>query len=145
MEGPWPTLRSALALSLASAGLAVNVLKYLFGRARPDRVHDQTIFYGPFGMFNHGAGVAIDSMPSGHTTAAFAMATALAWRWPRWTFLWYLLAAGVGVSRTFVDRHFPSDVILGALLGTVVARLVCARLPQFWARFTRQYQRTTHA
>lgn len=71
--------------------------------------------------------MAIDSMPSGHTAAAFAMATALAWRWPKARCLWYLLAGGVGIARMLVDRHFLSDVILGALLGVVASTLVCWR------------------
>jgi membrane-associated phospholipid phosphatase len=132
--------RSAItfALSLASVGVAVNVLKYLVGRARPNRVHDETVFYGPLGMFNHGARVAIDAIPSGHTAAAFAMATALTWRWPRWAFLWYLLAAGVGMSRTLLDQHFPSDVILGAFLGTIVTFAVCVRGPAVLDRLMRR-------
>jgi membrane-associated phospholipid phosphatase len=109
------------AICVALAGVVVQVIKHLVGRARPDWVQDATRFYGPLGIWNHGPSVPIDSMPSGHTAAAFAMAVALSWRWPRARALWFVVAAGVGVSRILVDRHFLSDVTLGALLGTVIA------------------------
>ncbi len=125
-DGGRTAIRFAAAISAAS--LAVQATKYVVGRARPDWVHDTTRFFGPFGMFNSGDYLAIDSMPSGHTTAAFAMAAALSHRWPRISVLWFLLAAGVGLARTLLDRHFPSDVILGALLGTVVGTVVYRRL-----------------
>lgn len=117
----------AFAVAVSLAGAAVQVVKHLVGRARPNLVHDVTLFYGPLGMWNDGPPVAIDSMPSGHTAAAFAMATALTWRWPMGCYAWYLLAAGVGVARVLVDRHFLSDVVLGALLGTAVSTVVCRR------------------
>jgi membrane-associated phospholipid phosphatase len=113
------------ALSVAGAGAAVQVLKHLVGRARPNLVHDQSWFYGPFGVFHPGTPLQLDAMPSGHTTAAFAMAVALSYRWRRLAILWFGLAAGVGVSRTLVDRHFPSDVVVGSWLGTLIGWSVC--------------------
>jgi undecaprenyl-diphosphatase len=112
-------IRFAACVSLA--GILSQVAKYLIGRVRPNVVGDTTHYLGPLGIFNEGPWAPIDSMPSGHTAAAFSMAVALTHRWPRLGVLWFFLAAGVGVARTLVDRHFPSDVILGALLGTAVA------------------------
>jgi membrane-associated phospholipid phosphatase len=114
--------------TVAAAGVVVQIVKHVAGRARPNWVHDTTHFYGPFGVFNSGSYIASDSMPSGHTAAAFAMAVALSNRWPQGRFLWFVLAAGVGASRTLVDRHFPSDVLLGALLGTIVGLVVYPRV-----------------
>jgi membrane-associated phospholipid phosphatase len=114
-------LHFVVSVSLAAA--SVQVLKYLIGRVRPMEAGDSTVFAGPFGLFSTDTVYRIDSMPSGHTTAAFAMALALACRWLKLAWLWIALAAGVGVSRTLVDAHFPSDVILGALLGTLTGML----------------------
>jgi membrane-associated phospholipid phosphatase len=113
-------------LVIFAAGGAVQIAKHLIGRARPNFVNDQTHFYGPFGMFYHGPRIQLDSMPSGHTTAAFAMAVALSYRWPKLTPMWFFLAAGVAVARTFVDCHFPSDVVIASCFGTVIGWAVCA-------------------
>ncbi len=65
------------------------------------------------------------SFPSGHTAAAFAVATGLVYAFRgrrRW--LWLGPAAFVGVSRVACGVHFPLDVIGGALLGTGVSAAV---------------------
>jgi membrane-associated phospholipid phosphatase len=111
-------------LSVSVTGTSVQGLKYFIGRVRPAVTGDATLFAGPMGLFSMGTTHRIDSMPSGHTAAAFAMALALASRWPKYTWLWIILASGVGISRTLVDAHFPSDVILGALLGTLIGLLM---------------------
>jgi membrane-associated phospholipid phosphatase len=110
--------------SISLAGVAVQLLKHLFGRVRPALSQDTTHFYGPFGVLHDGPWTRFDSMPSGHTATAFAMAVALGLRWPRTSPLWFLLATGVGISRTLVDSHFPSDVVFGALLGSLASCMV---------------------
>lgn len=65
------------------------------------------------------------SMPSGHTSIAFATATSLSISYPKWyvivpTFGW---ATAVGYSRMHLGVHYPSDVITGALVGSGAAYL----------------------
>ena len=65
------------------------------------------------------------SWPSGHTTAAFAVAAALSEELGGPTpWLAYPLAAGVAWSRVNDEAHWATDVLMGALVGTVTARIV---------------------
>jgi membrane-associated phospholipid phosphatase len=59
------------------------------------------------------------SFPSGHTTAAFATATALSLSAKNWQVAVpsYLYAGLVGYSRMRLGVHYPSDVLAGALIG----------------------------
>ncbi len=61
------------------------------------------------------------SFPSGHATAAFALA-ATVMRYDRlWGSVFMVFALFVGWSRVFVGVHYPSDVVAGALLGVASA------------------------
>jgi undecaprenyl-diphosphatase len=64
------------------------------------------------------------SFPSGHAALSFAAATVLAFGLPRWTVIWYTLAALVAFSRVYIGVHYPLDVTCGALVGLGVGVLV---------------------
>lgn len=57
------------------------------------------------------------SMPSGHSAAAFLFAFLIAEFFPELSALGYLWAAAVAASRLVLGVHYPSDVIVGAILG----------------------------
>jgi membrane-associated phospholipid phosphatase len=106
------------------ADVAVRVIKGTAGRARPyvSSAEDPDNF-----VFNAGwDDPSYRSFPSGHTATAFAAAAAVTaevgeW-WPRQKVLigtaMYGGAALVGLSRMYNNRHWGSDVAIGALLGT---------------------------
>ena len=61
------------------------------------------------------------SFPSGHTSLAFTVATSLSLTYPKWyvitpAFLW---ASSVGYSRMYLGVHYPTDVLMGATIGTL--------------------------
>lgn len=65
------------------------------------------------------------SFPSGHTIAAFSIATVVARRYGnhKWVpFLAYGTAAAIGFSRLTLSSHFASDVFVGGVLGYSIAR-----------------------
>lgn len=89
------------------AELVADAIKAAVPRHRP-RVHQL------------GGHLAAHSFPSGHTTTSFACATVLAAFVPRLRVPFYVLAALVGLSRLYNGVHYPTDVIAGAVLGTLV-------------------------
>lgn len=63
------------------------------------------------------------SFPSGHTAAAFVMAGLGSHFYPGLSPLLYSWATLVGLSRIFLGVHFPTDVLVGSLLGSSVVYL----------------------
>jgi undecaprenyl-diphosphatase len=108
-----PTARGCLAV-LAPVNLMVEGMKYGFGRVRPDAGDDHR---------------RNSSFPSSHSANAMALAWMLSRRWPKWTPGFFLLGALVGFSRIYLDRHFLSDVLVGAAVGIVISWLVVRAWP----------------
>jgi len=70
------------------------------------------------------------SFPSGHSSGAFLLATALVVVYGGPVLAIYLWAAGVALSRVLLGVHFPGDILAGALMGSSIA-LACAALMGF--------------
>jgi membrane-associated phospholipid phosphatase len=106
--------------------LVDNVFKVLAGRRRPYVADGEDHWGGPAAFFKAG-GEDARSFPSGHTATAFALATVVSLQYRRsgWVpVVAYGLAAGVGLSRVALDKHWASDVLVGAAVGHFVGRLV---------------------
>lgn len=63
------------------------------------------------------------SLPSGHTAAAFLMASLVAHFYPSVAILVYLWASCIGLSRILLGVHYPSDIVAGAILGLFISFL----------------------
>ena len=85
------------------------LLKHLIKRPRPAyALESLSAFIQPADRF---------SFPSGHTAAAFVMATLLCVFYPPVMALALGLAVMVGLSRVLLGVHYPSDILAGATLG----------------------------
>lgn len=87
------------------------ILKPLIARTRPAELIGAIIIGSTSRDF---------SMPSGHATIAFAMATILAKKEPTWRWLFRTLAILIAFTRIYLGKHFPADVLIGALIGSMI-------------------------
>jgi undecaprenyl-diphosphatase len=106
--------------AIALPGLFVAILKRLIGRARPFIGGDADPFH--FAPFIWRSDYA--SLPSGHATNVFAALVAIGLVWPRLRPIMLVYALIIAASRIIVLAHHPSDVIAGAVIGTIGALMV---------------------
>ena len=106
--------------SLIIAGGITEVLKIVIERERPYQNDNPYIFHG---IKNPSA---YNSFPSGHTCDAFAMASVISSnvknKW--WNIPIYAVATGVGLSRINDNKHWASDVMMGAAIGYCVGKII---------------------
>lgn len=108
-------------------GAAIEtVVKYLTGRSRPSYYQIGTeaepAFKGPFTKSANNS-----SFPSGHATVAFAAATVFAMEYKStiWVpILAYSAATLISASRITENKHWTTDVFVGAVLGYITGRHV---------------------
>ena len=98
--------------------VTVEALKYSLGRERPYQNNGS-------GPFFHGG----TSFPSEHSAAAWSVAGVIAREYPGTlpTLFAYGMASAVSFSRVRARQHFPSDVLVGGVLGYLVAQSVYSR------------------
>lgn len=129
-------LKNTTALATQSYITAVTIssgAKYVFGEQRPyytDPLDNRKgpIFRGPFYPFKKGVSFSdYASFPSGHATAAFAVATVYAMEYrdkPLIPILSYGAATLVALSRLTENKHWPTDIAAGAIIGYFSGRQV---------------------
>lgn len=90
------------AAAFLESGFIVYTLKQIINRPRPLGELEEVSF------------------PSGHSTLAFSLATVVGHEYPRIRIPLYITASATAFSRVYLGRHYPGDVIFGALVGTLV-------------------------
>jgi membrane-associated phospholipid phosphatase len=100
-----------VAATLLTSAVLTTTLKFTIDRDRP---------FVTYPDIQKLTGAGSPSFPSGHTSEAFATATSLSLAFPKWyviapSMLW---ASAAGYSRMHLGVHYPSDVLVGALIGS---------------------------
>ncbi|MDR1474323.1 MAG: glycosyltransferase family 39 protein [Endomicrobium sp.] len=112
----WTNLALMVSVMIVGA-VIVHFLKHYFERSRPLKVFDgniNTIYEKLYA----------DSFPSGHTELAFSLCTFMFIIVKKYWYLYIILAFYSGFYRIYTGSHFPSDVLVGALIGTFSAYMI---------------------
>ena len=102
--------------AVIDTSIVTGVLKVAFNRERPDKPMGSGSFWGGGRSF-----------PSGHAAATWSFATVIAHRYrdkPLIGISAYGVATAVSFARIGGSNHFPSDVLVGATVGTLIGRFV---------------------
>lgn len=111
LKGLWVSL-----ITLGSCYLCMNFysfIKSMFVRERPFVTH-KTITPYSFPLDRY-------SLPSGHCMSAAHCAIIISYLLPSWGLFLGAVFIGIALSRMILGLHYPSDVVLGTLLGTLTA------------------------
>jgi membrane-associated phospholipid phosphatase len=116
----WKEVGEMMAEALILADGSTLIIKSASGRGRPNTTSSKADFK-PL-SFKSG----YDSLPSMHTSSSFALASVLSATSENlfMTTSYYAAAAFVGFSRAYKNKHWASDVVLGAALGELCGRVV---------------------
>jgi membrane-associated phospholipid phosphatase len=112
--------------SAAISALLVTVLKYTFERHRPYQDNPADPYQWDF----YKGKLKYRSFPSGHTITAFSIATIIATEYNNTWYvplICYSLASLAGLSRMNDNKHWASDVFMGAALGFSVSKMIYYR------------------
>lgn len=112
--------------SVVLSSVLTLILKYAINRPRP---------FDTYTFLEKITSGGSPSFPSGHTSEAFAIAIALCFAYPRWfviipSIIW---AITIGYSRMSLGVHYPSDVLVGAIIG-IASAYACYKGQHFLRR-----------
>lgn len=93
-------------------GMTVHTIKFLAKRVRP---YDLLEGLNTFDIIMRDY-----SFPSGHTASAFTIATMVGVYFPDLFLFMLIFAVLIGISRMYLAVHFPTDVLVGAIVGVVI-------------------------
>jgi len=108
-----------LGLAISIVNIAIfRLVKTMMERPRPVTLKSRPLKYRMIDDF---------AFPSGHATVAFGVSFVITMAYPN--FWWagfgaYFASIVISLSRIFVKEHYPSDVIGGAILGTIVTAIL---------------------
>lgn len=110
-------------VSVALSGIIVLLIKIIGGRFRPEMYFKEEAFGFDFFHISH----TMTSFPSGHSATALGGAAALALLFSRYRAWFYLFGIAIMISRVIVVRHFPSDIMIGGLIGALTSYMLYER------------------
>lgn len=130
-RGRWCLLAVAITIALSDP-VTVRVLKPAFDRIRPCIAFDDVRLLA--------SSKASLSFPSAHAVNAFAAMIVFARFFPRSIWVGIPLAVAIALSRVYIGVHYPSDILIGALVGGTVGWGVASLVAALAASVERRRQ-----
>lgn len=118
-------------LAVVTGAVLVQVLKYGFVRPRPLSEFAALLQAGELHINVIGPNLKKFSFPSGHAQAVASVCTYLCALYPRCWLWWGTGILLAGTARVYAGVHFPSDVVVGILIGSLSA-VGALRLQRMW-------------
>jgi membrane-associated phospholipid phosphatase len=122
--GLYPRMGLAAGIAGLLTDAAKSELKFVFGRTWPDSwkgQHPSFLADGAYGFHFFKQGGAYQSFPSGHMAVGCAILAVLWVYLPAWRPVTMGVAVAIGAALVAGNFHFLSDVLAGAVLGTLIA------------------------
>jgi membrane-associated phospholipid phosphatase len=136
------TVIVCMMIAATLAGAAVNSVRLVSGRTRPNNTEVAPGWYG----VSHDGKWLLDrykyhSFPSGHTGSAVAFFGVLGFAFRRWNWVFLLFGLAIGWSRIYLNAHYFSDVIVGSVVGLYFARFTWTRVGPWVEKKTGKWSR----
>ncbi|MFT3932180.1 MAG: phosphatase PAP2 family protein [Chitinophagaceae bacterium] len=127
----WLFIAGSIVVFAITDSLSASVLKPLFARPRP--CYDAEIHSYIRNVIDCGG---LYSFPSSHASNHFGLAAFWFFSIQRvsgkkWKWLW-AWATVIGYAQIYVGKHFPLDIVGGAILGIIVGALIAQLFSYFW-------------
>lgn len=107
-------------VAIGLPGLVATLLKRLIGRGRPPQFDE----FGQYHFQPIWNDYFYQAFPSGHATTGLGLAFVIGFLAPRYFPLALVFGVGIAISRVVVGAHSVSDILAGAILGTIGAYLI---------------------
>jgi len=104
-------ITTLLVIAYLLSRISSLILKYLTHRPRPFMTYPDINVIGR---------ATFSSFPSGHATLVAALAVVLGRKYKDWQWLFWLIVALVSISRMYMGLHYPTDTVVGIIIGLVI-------------------------
>lgn len=115
-----------IGFSVFTAWFVSFIIKSITRIPRPFIAHGDVV-----PLFTHGG---FDSFPSGHATIFFGLAMAVYLYHRRVGYLFFVSAILITLSRVIGGVHYPIDIIIGAIIGCVISKIVHTSLSGYFKK-----------
>jgi membrane-associated phospholipid phosphatase len=120
----WADIALLFTVCIAASNLTVEMLKWFFGRTRPELFFSEHLY--SFTFFS--SSPLFQSFPSGHACTAGALVAIFASLLPKRSLLFILMGCALAFTRVILNEHYFSDVVSGFAIGVILSQWICIKM-----------------